>query len=133
MHISKSLLIDTPAEDVWRIVKGPEGWADWHPSIGAVEPLGFGNQSYLKVIFDDGGSVVERPLGVDGTSFAYEIIAGQTTVTGYRGTLSVIDMDEKSLVIWNLLFEPLAEGTYERFSEGFVEVGLQALAHKLTK
>lgn len=127
MYISRNVLINAPANDVMKLVQGPEGWANWHPSIKAVEPIEFENKDLLRVVFEDGDSVIERSLGNDGLSFGYEVIAGQASMTGYQGSLTVYELNNQSLVLWNVAFEPLASGRYEAISAGFMEVGLSAL------
>jgi hypothetical protein len=133
MYISRSIVVNASAKEVWNTVKGPEGWAEWHPDIRAVEPVDFEDKNLLRVVFEDGDSVIERSIGTDGLSFGYEVIAGQASMTGYQGSVTIIENEMQSVVVWNVSFEPLAAGRYEAIAVGFMEVGLTALAQRYEK
>lgn len=132
MHISRSIVVEANSSEVMRVIRGPEGWADWHPDIKSVESVDFEDKRLLRVVFEDGDSVIERSLGTDGTSFGYQVVAGQTSITGYQGTVTVVENGNQSVIVWNVNFEPLAPGCYEAIAKEFMEVGLTALAQQLS-
>jgi carbon monoxide dehydrogenase subunit G len=132
MHISRSIVVEATPAKVMEIIRGPEGWADWHPDIKKVEAADFEDKQLLRVIFEDGDSVIEKLLGSDGMSFGYQVLAGQSSITGYQGTVTVVENGNQSLIVWNVNFEPLAPGCYESMALEFMEVGLDALAKRFT-
>ena len=133
MHISRSVVVDATPTDVMKIVKGPEGWADWHPDIQKVEVADFEDKQLLRVLFEGGDSVIEKSLGSDGMSFGYQVVAGQSSITGYQGTVTVAKVGNQSVIVWNVNFEPLAPGCYESIAQEFMEVGLEALAKRFVR
>jgi hypothetical protein len=65
-------------------------------------------------------------------SFGYEVVAGQSSMTGYQGSFTVIEIADQSIVVWNVAFEPLASGCYEAIAVDFMAVGLTALAQRFS-
>lgn len=132
MHISRSIVVEANSSEVMRVIRGPAGWADWHPDIKSVESVDFEDKQLLRVVFEDDNSVIEKSLGTDGTSFGYQVVAGQTSITGYQGTVTVVENGNQSVIVWNVNFEPLAPGCYEAIAQEFMEIGLTALAQQLS-
>ena len=77
-----------------------------------------------------GGTIVERLLGEDERSYAYEIVLGPLPVENYRSVLTVAAAESGSVVVWTSTFEPTADGAAEAVA-GMYESGLAELAHRL--
>ena len=69
---------------------------------------------------------------VDWFLSSVETAESLTSITGYQGTVSVVENGSQSVIVWNENFEPLAPGCYEAIALEFMEVGLAALARRFT-
>lgn len=127
MHISRSVVLHATATEVWKEIEGPSGWAGWHPAIAAVQPEAIDGIDYFRLTFDEGSEVVEKPRGTDGMSFGYEVVAGQTSMTRYHGSITVCEVEGSALVVWTVTFDPLIAEAYAKISSGIIEAGLMAL------
>ncbi|MEM6933624.1 MAG: SRPBCC family protein [Pseudomonadota bacterium] len=119
-------LAATPPE-VWAAIGDFHALVDWHPAVigstreedGAVRRLDLGG----------GAEIVERILGTDGMSYAYEILEGPLPVSNYRSILSAAESGEGTVLIWSSTFEPTADGA-EQAIAGVYTSGFAALVEK---
>lgn len=123
--IMRSAAFRAPAEEVWAVIGDFHALADWHPGIERQTRDG----DIRRLEVPGGEVVVERFLGTDGMSYAYEIVSGPLPVTDYRSVISVAPSGTGSVVVWCSTFEPKVDAAF-RLVAGIYESGLKALADR---
>ncbi|HET7408694.1 MAG TPA: SRPBCC family protein [Paracoccaceae bacterium] len=123
--IMRSRAFRATADELWEVIGDFHALADWHP--GVERQTAEGDIRHLDLA--GGGVIVERFLGTDGMSYAYEIVSGPLPVEGYRSVLSVAPAGPGSVVVWSSTFEPKVDAAF-RLVAGIYEAGLDALAER---
>lgn len=105
MHsVRKTLWINAPADDVWKVIADVGAVAAWFPTIEASRIEG----STRICTLERGGTVSEEIVRVDESlhRLQYRVTAGMA-VTAHLATVDVIDgEDGRSLVIYSTEVEP---------------------------
>ena len=125
-NVTRSRAYAASADQIWGIIGTFGGLGEWHPAV--VKQTNEGDLRHLEI--PGGAVIVERSLGGDNHSYAYEIVSGPLPVSGYRSVLSVGAAGSGSVVSWTSTFEPTADGA-DGAVAGIYEAGLSALAEKL--
>ena len=123
--IMRSAAFNAPADELWAVIGDFHALAEWHP--GVERQTAEGDLRHLDL--PGGGAIVERLLGTDGLSYAYEILSGPLPVDGYRSVLSVAPAGAGSVVVWSSTFEPRVDAAF-RLVAGIYEAGLAALGER---
>lgn len=125
-NVTRAQAYAAPADKVWGIIGEFGGLGTWHPAV--VKQTNEGDLRHLEI--PGGAVIVERSLGSDTNSYAYEIVSGPLPVSGYRSVLSVAEAGDGSVVTWSSTFEPTADAADGAIA-GIYEAGLAALAERL--
>lgn len=123
--VMRSRAFAATPEELWAVIGDFHALAEWHPGVAAQTAEG----ELRNLDIAGGGVLVERLLGEDGTSYAYEIVSGPLPVEDYRSVLSVAPAGSGSVVVWCSTFEPRADAA-SRAVAGIYEAGLAALAER---
>ncbi|MEM7191117.1 MAG: SRPBCC family protein [Pseudomonadota bacterium] len=100
-------LAAAPAE-VWAAIGEFHALADWHPAI--VGSTSEEDGSVRRLDLGGGAEVVERFLGRDGMSYAYEILDSPLPVSNYRSILTAAAAGTGTVLAWSSTFDPTADG-----------------------
>lgn len=125
-NVTRSAAFGASADEVWKVIGDFHDLAGWHPALAG--QTADGDLRNLEV--RGGGTIVERLIGQDARSYAYEIVSGPLPVTGYRSVLCVASAGTGSVVVWTSTFEPTSEDAPAAIA-GIYEGGLKALSGKL--
>ncbi len=124
-HVTRSGTFDADADAVWAAIGDFHALGDWHPAV--VKQMAEGDLRHLEV--PGGAVIVERLIGQDTRSYAYEIVSGPLPVSAYRSVISAAPAGKGSVVVWSSTFEPTA-GNAADVIAGIYEAGLAALAER---
>lgn len=127
-NVTRSAAFDASPDEVWRVIGDFHDLAGWHPAVA--RQTADGDVRNLEV--PGGAVIVERLIGQDERSYAYEIVSGPLPVDAYRSVLAVAPAGQGSVVIWSSTFQPKAEGA-RKVIAGIYEGGLKALSDRLTR
>lgn len=124
-NITRAQAFNASPDDVWAVIGDFASLGDWHPAV--VKQTNEGDLRHLEI--PGGAVIVEKSLGGDTHSYAYEIVSGPLPVTGYRSVLSVAPAGRGCVVSWTSTFEANADAAHGAVA-GIYEAGLKALAEK---
>lgn len=113
------------ADEVWAAIGEFHALADWHPAVEKQTAEG----DVRRLDLAGGGVIVERLLGQDGASYAYEIVESPLPVASYRSVLAVAPAATGCVVVWSSTYEPTADAAGEVIA-GIYEAGFGALAER---
>lgn len=132
-----STVVPATADEVWALVRDFDGLPGWHPAIDASELTAGGPAevgAVRRLTLTDGGTVVERLVGLDDArrSYTYEILESPFPIRRYVSTIRVapVTADGHAFVEWWTEFD--ADGADEAglsstFADGVFGTGLAAL------
>ena len=126
-HVARSQFFAEPAAELWAAIGAFQSLADWHPAVATSTREDIGGVEHRRLALAGGGEIVEKHLGAEAASYAYEIVDGPLPVSGYRSSLTVVDVAGGCVAVWTSTFEPTAEGA-ENAVAGIYEAGFSALA-----
>ncbi|WP_439448690.1 SRPBCC family protein [Stenotrophomonas sp. ATs4] len=126
---SVSIIVPTPAGQVWNLIGGFDSLPDWLPYIPQSTLSEGGRVRHLAN--PDGDAIVERLEAFDqaGRSYTYSILQAPFPVNGYRSTLRVVEQGGGSRVDWSGEFTPVGVSDEEASAlfQGIYRDGLKAL------
>lgn len=125
-NVTRSGAFRANADEVWSVIGDFHRLADWHPALEKQTADGEVRNLHVQ----GGGTIVERLIGTDERSYAYEIVSGPLPVENYRSVLAVAPAEGGSVVIWTSTFEPTADDAATAIA-GIYEAGLAALSERL--
>ncbi|MEM7505201.1 MAG: SRPBCC family protein [Pseudomonadota bacterium] len=124
--VSRSLILNVPAVDVWSAIGDFQALDSWHPAVQDSSAESKDGAELRHLDLGGGAVIVEKLLGVDGMSYAYEILSGPLPVSDYRSIISVSDTGGSSILTWSATFEPAGDGAEDAIA-GVYEAGFGAL------
>ena len=125
-NVTRSGAFGATADEVWSVIGDFHRLAEWHPALERQTAEGDVRNHHVR----GGGTIVERLIGEDERSYAYEIVSGPLPVENYRSVLAVAPAEGGSVVVWTSTFEPTADGAAKAIA-GIYETGLSALTQRL--
>lgn len=126
-NIEQQIEIDAPVEDTWSVVGDAGAIATWVPALASSELDG----DLRRATLADGSSSVERIIAHSDVnrSYSYEIVEAPLALEGYVSTLKVVDLGDRSRVLWSARFE--ADDALRDAVSGMYADGLATLARHL--
>lgn len=119
-HVSASIELSAPADEVWALVGSFQGLAAWHPAVrsSALESDG----AHRRVVLADGAELLERLDSHDeaARTYSYAIAESPLPLRNYVSTLRVSEQAGGSRVDWTCSFD--TDGPAEE-----IEATLQAV------
>lgn len=125
-RVRRWVVLDLPAEAVWKEVGAFEAIGEWHPAITAVDMVEIEGDTHRHLTTADGSMILERLTGTGAHHYAYEIVDGPLPVTDYRAVFSVAEEGEGCHVFWSAHFEA-EDPAADDIVAGIFETGLEAL------
>lgn len=126
---SVSIIVPTPADQVWNLIGGFDSLPDWLPYIPQSTLSEGGRVRHLAN--PDGDAIVERLEAFDQAdrSYTYSILQAPFPVSDYRSTLRVVEQGDGSRIDWSGEFTPVGVSNEEASAlfEGIYRDGLKAL------
>ena len=106
-EVSMSLELDASADEVWGVVGGFHGLADWLAPI-ADSRMEEGGMVRRLILADDGGDIVERLMTFDHEArrISYSIVNSPRPIANYIATMVVRPAGDGTEVVWSSSFEP---------------------------
>ena len=112
-NVTRSLQLDQPKADVWRLVGGFCDVDDWHPSIIACEVKVIEGKLHRILTTNSGETFVDRRIAKEsGLSYTYRSSQSPLPVDNFIATLSV-EPNDGAEVTWSVNFsseDPAMEG-----------------------
>ena len=130
-HVARSIHVGRPAAEVWEIVGPFQGLPEWHPAVEASTKEEVEGVEHRRLGLAGGGEILERRIGADGMSYAYEILEGPLPVASYRATVAVAEAGGGAVVTWTSTFEP-TDAEARQVIAGIYEAGLNTLRRRFT-
>lgn len=125
--VTRTQYLAASPDDVWAAIGEFQALGDWHPAIEASTPDEGG--AIRRLDLGGGAMVIERHLGSDGMSYAYEILESPLPVANYRSILSAAPAGSGTVLVWSSTFEPTAESA-DGVIAGVYTSGFGALVDK---
>jgi Polyketide cyclase / dehydrase and lipid transport len=122
MRLTKTIRVDTPPAEAWRVVGDLSAVDRWIP--GVVGAIVEGNRRLCETV--DGGQIVEQitSYSADDRSYGYAHVQQPLPIRNSRGTLSVRTDGDGSMIVWDAEFDTpspeiaeLVEGAYRQTLE----------------
>lgn len=112
LRVFKTIEIQAPADEVWRLAGRLERIADFHPDVTTASVQG----EYRHCTLADGSEVLERIVdhSVVHRFYTVELAGGESPFGGYRACLAVRGHGDHSHVDWDV--ELAAECTDEEYA-----------------
>jgi len=129
LHVSRSILLEASPAKVWSVIGGFQALPDWHPAVADSAKEIIDGVEHRRLSLNGGGEILEKSLGADRTSYAYEIVESPLPVAGYRSTLTLVDCGRTCAVIWTSTFAATGDGAAEVVA-GIYEAGFGALSQR---
>ena len=104
-HVFRYGIVNAPSEKVWEIVGDFDGLPAWNPPIESSQPEKKDGVRYRRLKFSNGGEFFEQNMGTDGTSIGYNVIETNAPLSGYVGSISVMDQGDKCILCWSSSFD----------------------------
>ena len=124
-NVTRSAAFAASADELWRLIGDFHDLAGWHPAVARQTADG----DLRKLEVPGGAVIVERLIGQDERSYAYEIVSGPLPVDAYRSVLAVAPAGQGSVIVWSSTFQPKADGA-RKVIAGIYEGGFKALADR---
>ncbi|MYW92635.1 SRPBCC family protein [Amycolatopsis rubida] len=99
------VLLDAPADAVWRVIGDPAAVADWFPSMKSST----GDTRHRTVVLGDGSVLEEAVVTHDPARrrLQYRVTGGDLPVAGHLGTVDVLEIDAgRSIVVYSTEISP---------------------------
>ncbi|MCC3314935.1 SRPBCC family protein [Nocardia africana] len=103
--LRSEILIDHPADEVWKVIEDVPAISSWFPAI--VESTG--DRTRRTVTLSDGSRLDEEVVTLDSRlrRLQYRAVGGDLPVTNHLGTVDVFEIDPgRSLVVYSTEIEP---------------------------
>ena len=135
LEVSKSAVIDAPAETVWKTISEFCSIGQWHPAIEKCEPGKKDGKEMRTLSLKGGGTIVEERTADSekGMTYSYKILESPLPVEGYTSTIKVAKDGKGSKVTWMGMFK--AKGAPDAKAEeviaGIYGAGFKGIADKV--
>ncbi len=128
-QITRSLYLEAPPEEIWKVVGSFQALVDWHPAVesSALEIIDGVEHRRLGLV--GGGEILERSLGNDSFSYGYEIVTGSLPVSDYRSILALSAAGSGAVLVWGATFTAAGPDAEAVVGEVY-ESGFSALAER---
>lgn len=137
LHISKSVDVNAPAAEVWKLVGNYNAIPTWHPAVTTSDLTGTGYaHGDIRVLtLKDGAKIYDELTVYEDLekSYTYRLIKSPLPLFGYIGQLSVVDNKQGgSTVTWSSRFYADGVGDDEAMNiiDGVYASGLESLKVK---
>ncbi|WP_067639357.1 SRPBCC family protein [Nocardia coubleae] len=122
-EIRSHIVIDTPADTVWKLIGDVPNIAHWMPSM--IESRGDADQR--TVTLADGATLIEKIVTNDAARrrLQYAVVGGDLPVTTHLGTVDVLPIaEDRSIVVYSTELEPadLADAFDSAISAGLAHL-----------
>jgi Polyketide cyclase / dehydrase and lipid transport len=108
LEVKKKINAPALSPKVWEIAGGFCAIKDWHPLVADCKETKEGDATIRTLSLKDGGSIKEKLLESDDTSYSYEIIESPLPVKNYQAKFW-IEEDERSpdrtTIHWDATFD----------------------------
>jgi hypothetical protein len=108
LEVKKKINAPALPPKVWEVAGGFCAIKDWHPLVADCKATKEGDATIRTLTLKDGGSIKEKLLESDDSSYSYEIIESPLPVKNYQGKFW-IEEDERSpdrtTIHWDATFD----------------------------
>lgn len=139
--VSQTVSIGVPSEAVWKEISNIAGLAGWVAGVKKAEFLSKvrrGLGASRRILFDDGGNVIEYVTGWENGKFLSYIATEGLPLGGYHATLSIAPRGKSTHLTWTSFL--ISSGPDRRefeeflaFMDSFYKDSLASLKSKLEK
>jgi hypothetical protein len=137
LEVKKKINAPALPPKVWETVGEFCAIKDWHPLIADCKEAEEEGVTFRTLTLKDGGSIKEKLLSSDDTSYSYEIIEGPLPVKNYQAKLWVEEderePDRRTTIHWDATFD--ANGASDEDAEKTIAnifvIGLKSIKQKL--
>lgn len=131
-EVKRSLALNVPAAEVWKLIGGFGDIPDWHPAAASCTLHDERGETRRVISLVGGGSITERLVAQDDAAMSctYAIVESPLPVSEYQSTISVTPSSGGCEVQWSGRFEPagVPATRAEEVVAGIYDAGLGALA-----
>jgi mxaD protein len=134
LHVSKHVVVNAAADDVWALVGDYNSLNQWHPAVKKSELRGDGySHGDVRVLTLTDGAAIYDELTVYNAaskSYTYRLIKSPLPLYGYLGSMIVKDNGDKtSTVTWESRFyaDGVSDDEAVALITGVYDGGLQSL------
>ncbi|WP_036499056.1 SRPBCC family protein [Nocardia aobensis] len=103
--LRSEIIIDRPADAVWKVVEDVPAISSWFPAITESA----GDRTRRTVRLSDGSRLEEEVVTLDGElrRLQYRVVGGDLPVANHLGTVDVIELEAgRALVVYSTDIEP---------------------------
>ena len=130
-HVTRSIVLDAKAADVWAACGDFQTLDSWHPAVERSEKEMIDGVEHRRLHLGGGAQIVEKLMGAGEMSYGYEITEAPLPVANYACTLNAVAMGDQTVLVWASTFDPTADGA-EDVIAGVYDGGFAALAEKFS-
>ena len=107
IEVSKKINAPAVPPKVWAIAGDFCAIKDWHPLVADCKQTEEGGTTFRTLTLKNGGTIKEKLLESDDTSYSYEIIESPLPVKNYKARLwlEVDDEPDRSVILWQSDFD----------------------------
>jgi hypothetical protein len=137
LEVKKKINAPALPPKVWEVVGEFCAIKDWHPLVADCKEAQEEGVTFRTLTLKDGGSIKEKLLSSDDTSYSYEIIESPLPVKNYQAKLWVEEderePDRRTTIHWDATFD--ANGASDQDAEKTIAdiflTGLKSIKQKL--
>ena len=125
--VTRSVSVDAPADEVWRLIGDFHGIDRWHPAVATSEGASIGHEQFRMLTTANGARILEHLIDQDTHSYTYSIVRSPLLVANYEARLGVKSSGAQTKVTWKSSFIPKAKIAGQEIASLY-EAGLGAVA-----
>jgi Polyketide cyclase / dehydrase and lipid transport len=108
VEVSKKINAPAQPPKVWAIAGDFCAIKDWHPLVADCKETEESGTTFRTLTFKNGGTIKEKLLESDDTSYSYEIIESPLPVKNYKAKLHVEEDErdpQRTTIFWEATFD----------------------------
>jgi Polyketide cyclase / dehydrase and lipid transport len=108
LEVQKKINAPALPPKVWEVAGDFCSIKDWHPLVADCKETEEGGATFRTLTLKDGGSIKEKLLDSDDTSYSYEIVESPLPVKNYKAKLWIEEDErnpERTTIHWDATFD----------------------------